>query len=130
MRAEITSEMALMLGIEPQPRRTCSRLAGRWLAAWRLFETACFSNADGRTPESVERAAELVRVMVKAYESYQEYPSVGYLAWMYDGRRSPTRRRVRSSGRPARWRRCGRGSRMTTSRAGCGHWREPCSGPC
>ncbi|MFF9340184.1 MULTISPECIES: hypothetical protein [unclassified Streptomyces] len=33
LRVEIVSEMALKLGIEPQPRRVSSRLEGRWLAA-------------------------------------------------------------------------------------------------
>lgn len=84
VRAEITSEMAMTLGIAPPPNRTSSRLEGRWLTAWRLFETACSNYAGGRTPPSVEQAAELVRAMVKAHESYQEYPSVGYLACLYD----------------------------------------------
>ncbi|MEV7535460.1 hypothetical protein [Streptomyces hydrogenans] len=84
VRAEITGEMARELGIEPQRNRATPRLEGRWLAAWSLFDTACSNYAGDRIPASVEQAAELVRAMVKAHEGYQKYPSVGYLAYLYD----------------------------------------------
>ncbi|WP_189852394.1 hypothetical protein [Streptomyces omiyaensis] len=84
VRADMINEMARRLGIENLRHRGGPRLEDRWLAAWHLFETACSNYAGGRTPASVEQAAELVRAMVKAHESYQEYPSVGYLACLYD----------------------------------------------
>ncbi|MFD4376821.1 hypothetical protein [Streptomyces sp. NPDC058486] len=83
VRADMTRTLILRLEIEPQPGRSRARLEGRWLAAWRTFESACANYAGDQGPLPVERAAELVRAAARAYESYQDYPTTGYLSYLY-----------------------------------------------